>query len=54
MKKNQYIQPVTDVIVANMEQPLLESSVKEVTTTGLDDENLQWQEATGNAWDIAL
>ena len=57
MIKKDYMKPTMKVFEADMKQQILAGSVTSVTTTGLDDDDLELpgsgQTTTGSVWDDA-
>ena len=51
MRKKVYMKPAIEFDELDMEEQLLAYSV---TTTGLDDDNLTQDDASGDTWDDAL
>ena len=54
MKKQEYQKPAMLVIEADLEQQILTGSVKNVTTTGLNEDNLHKDDTQGNSWNDAM
>ncbi|MBQ1486243.1 MAG: hypothetical protein IIZ44_07275 [Muribaculaceae bacterium] len=50
MTKKEYIRPAMELIEADTDQQLLAGSLTSVTTTGLDGNNLELTEETGDSW----
>mgnify|MGYP000258209751 CR=1 FL=1 len=51
MIKKAYQQPAMEVIETVMDRQILAGSVNSVTTTGLDDDNLELNSGSGSIWD---
>ena len=54
LPKQEYQKPVMEVIEADIEQQILAGSVTSVTTTGLDDDNIDKGETPGDSWGDAM
>ena len=53
MKKKEYMQPEMQVIEIDFEQQILAGSVTDVTTIGLDDDELTLPGTDGDLWGAA-
>ena len=57
MIKKEYQKPAMTVFEADMEQQILAGSITDLTTTGLDDDELELPDeglpTTGSVWDYA-
>ena len=54
MTKKAYMKPAMEVLDTDVEQQILAGSVMGVTTTGLDDDNIDKGETPGDSWDDAM
>ena len=54
MTKKAYMKPAMEVLETDVEQQILAGSVMGVTTTGLDDDNIDKGETPGDSWDDAM
>ena len=57
MIKKEYLQPEIEVVKIHFSKQMLAGSVTDITTTGLDDDNIiipgSGVPTTGNPWDVA-
>ena len=54
MTKKAYMKPAMEVLETDVEQQILAGSVAGVTTTGLDDDNIDKGETPGDSWGDAM
>lgn len=54
MTKKAYMKPAMEVLDTDVEQQILAGSVMGVTTTGLDDDNIDKGETPGDSWGDAM
>ena len=54
MTKKAYMKPAMEVLETDVEQQILAGSVMGVTTTGLDDDNIDKGETPGDSWGDAM
>lgn len=50
MTKKEYMKPMMELIEADTDQQHLAGSLKSVTTTGLDNTNLELSDESGDSW----